>query len=122
VSSASALIRFPDGTIRHGIYHGTVDLMYEAIYPTLDDAWDNRKRLAVVECGCEPEDVDEVEIWSYYGFGTGWKAKTCQHKIHDQFTYWGIEDWEGNTIEPPCEHWDEKPAWVVEYEEAGPNE
>ena len=39
MSRANAQVRFPDGTIKYGIYNGTVDVYWEYLFDTSEEAW-----------------------------------------------------------------------------------
>lgn len=39
MSRANAQVKFPDGTIKHGIYNGTSDVYMEWLFDTPEQAW-----------------------------------------------------------------------------------
>jgi hypothetical protein len=39
MSRANAQVRFPNGTIKHGIYNGTVDVYWPYLFDTSEEAW-----------------------------------------------------------------------------------
>lgn len=39
MSRASAQVKFPDGTIRYGIYNGTVDVYWPYLFDSSEKAW-----------------------------------------------------------------------------------
>lgn len=40
MSRANAQVKFPDGTIKHGIYNGTIDHFWFPLFDTSEQAWD----------------------------------------------------------------------------------
>ena len=40
MSRANAWVKFPDGTIKHGIYNGTVDVYWEPLFNSSEKAWE----------------------------------------------------------------------------------
>lgn len=86
MSRASALVRFPDGTIKHGIYNGTADVMWDVLWDSCKDAWRGwglyyntiEHRLADNSLSCHCSGQVDVEIYSSYGGGYWWEGKGCQ--------------------------------------------
>lgn len=39
MSRANAQVKFPDGTIKYGIYNGTVDVYWDYLFDTSEEAW-----------------------------------------------------------------------------------
>lgn len=89
MSNASAAILFPDGEIRYGIYHGTSDLMYPALFDTIDEAWDNNRTDRMDERGAGQQQVFPVVIYSDYGGGFYWNGTATRTDIID-----GIDGWD----------------------------
>ena len=103
MSNASAAVRFPDGTIRYGIYAGTSDLMYPALFEFIDEAWDHNRTSRMSECGDGIQQVLPVEIYSDYGDGFWWTGTATMTHIVD-----GIDGYEATSM--PI---DGKPDWLV---------
>lgn len=62
---AGGAVRFPDGTIKFCVYHGTSDVMQPTLFDTREEAWDNRHGE-----WAEPDGtLEDVEIYSGYGQG-----------------------------------------------------
>lgn len=40
MSRANAQVKFPDGTIKHGIYNGTADVYMAYLFDTPEEAWE----------------------------------------------------------------------------------
>ena len=39
MSRASAQVKFPDGTIKYGVYNGTVDIYWAPLFNSSEEAW-----------------------------------------------------------------------------------
>lgn len=69
MSRQNVTVIFPDGTERYGLYNGTADVLWPALFDTPNDAWDAKDRyydrgtLATGEFAeaFYPEPVGEVE-------------------------------------------------------------
>jgi len=40
MSRATAQVKFPDGTIKYGIYNGTIDVYWQPLFYSEKEAWD----------------------------------------------------------------------------------
>lgn len=115
MSSASMLVRFPDGEIRFGIYYGTSDIVLPWLFDDLDDAWE-QKRNGVRTWDEQPiGEVFDVDIYSAYGYGWTWRGRAARNVVLPPF---GPDDlppatWEGQDL-------DDRPDWVRPVFEDGP--
>lgn len=109
MSRASAYVKFPDGTVRAGIYNGTVDWMFPWLWDTSDEAWDHYTR-TYADRGPEerswsepPEgEVVDVVIYSDYGRGSYWPGRAAKNVIVD-----GLNPWDEDIDEE-----DGQPEWL----------
>ena len=92
MSNASAAVRFPDGTIRYGIYHGTSDTMFGALFVSIDEAWENSRTARMWDNGDKSLEVFPVVIYSDYGSGCYWEGTATKDSIVSGFAYWGDYD------------------------------
>lgn len=90
MSRASASVHFPDGTIRHCLYHGTVDCLWPRLFDTSREAWDaygtdggERPRAAAGE---------PVEIYSDYGDGFWWRGTATRDYVTSELDVTEIEE------------------------------
>lgn len=88
MSRANAQVKFPDGTIKYGIYNGTVDVYWTPLFDTAEEAWaawrEYYKPDNFDSAGWEhPEDTEEfeVEIADDYGGGNTYKSQATKHRI-----------------------------------------
>lgn len=117
MSSGNMWVRFPDGTIQHGIYQGTSDTAYSKLFDTWQDAakaYRNKEPLGSWPPPPDDEAVD-VDVASDYGWGFHWKGKaikgnlfTCDSGAAGETK--GIPDWVPNEEEgwgytPPTKWW-----------------
>lgn len=84
MSSAFALVRFPDGRVRAGVYHGTSDVLHPWLWDSIEEAWDHR-RPAVMRDWNEPAEgvTYEVTVFSDYGGGFYWPARAAWNVVLD---------------------------------------
>ena len=75
MSSASLKVRFEDGTILHGEYHGTVDLAVPTLWENFEDMSKHFKRQPERKCTCG-NDEPVVIATCYAGFS--WDARACK--------------------------------------------
>jgi hypothetical protein len=81
-------VRFPDGTIRYGMYCGTTDVLWPRLFDTQDEAWStyaqtewssNAWREAFYPA---PEGkAEDVEVSVDYGAGFHWPAKAARNAM-----------------------------------------
>lgn len=114
MSREMALIRFKDGTIMHGCYDGTCDVLspYLITEEELNEKyggsvfqWDNEQN-KFADILYEELDGEEVEIYMDYGSGASWKGKANRDKmIITEGLVLDNVDWFPPVI----------PRWVVQY-------
>ena len=117
MSRATALIRFKDGTIMHGCYQGTSDVLYPYLiteeklqqeYEGSVFRWNDKCQEFGFEGSTQLEikDEEEVEIYEDYGSGASWKGKASRSKmIVTEGCIRDDADWY-----PPV-----VPEWVIAY-------
>ncbi len=111
MSRASAEVRFPDGTIRYGIYDGTSDILQPRLFETTGEAWDcyqdDRRNLWDIPYGHFPDDVAwqifDVVIYSDYGGGSWWKGKATLLGVESE----SCNPWENELREGRGYPWDD---------------
>lgn len=93
MSRANAQVKFPDGTIRYGIYNGTVDVYWPYLFDNSEDAWEawneyyNSKPMddSKWDDRVKFERVDgpfyDVEIADDYGSGDAYYGKATKNCI-----------------------------------------
>lgn len=99
MSSAIAAVRFADGEILYGVFHGTSDIMGPALSATPEEAWERRRDWP------EPADVEVPEVavlWITYGGGFGWHVRATRQRIVGPLDYMEL---------PAGEEIREEPAW-----------
>jgi hypothetical protein len=107
MSRAGLRVVFPDGTVRCGIYEGTVDIAYPWLYDTDREAWDNSRNGH--RRGEEPVgEVFDVVIYSDYGGGFWWHGKAAKNVITE-----GCDTWPYNGT--PIKVYDGMPERVREF-------
>lgn len=85
MSSASACVRFEDGTVKWCVYHGTSDILLPGLFDSLDEAWkardDGRSWKGTEDH--DPEHVPEeaVVIYSDYGGGFWWNGVATRRYV-----------------------------------------
>lgn len=83
MSRASAQVKFPDGTIRFGVYHGTSDVYYDQLYDTPEAAWTAYRDGSInewLEESLGGEEYD-VEIADDYGGGETYRGRATKYRI-----------------------------------------
>lgn len=113
MSRSLVLVRFDDGTILHGCYHGNSDFVAQKLisekelgedYDGSIFKWDDKFGISYTETS-EIHDSEDVEIFSDYGNGFVWKGKASksQQLITSELNAYEI-------------NWDENiPDWVTDY-------
>jgi hypothetical protein len=111
VSRASLWVRFPDGTVKCGIYNGTVDQVWPPLFDTSDEAWDAWHtyydvRSAAAEHWFDYEDNagEVVEVAVDYGRGSCWRATATRTHVTSMLSW-------DERIDAEVEH-DGLPEWV----------
>ena len=77
MSTCSAQVRFVDGTILYGEYHGTSDMMCDTLWEDYDQYLKHWKRQPKRECTCGKE-PEPVRVACCYGNGFHWDGKDCK--------------------------------------------
>lgn len=83
MSNATLMVRFQDGLILWGIYHGTSDIAYPDLFDSMHEAWayGGRERRSVtrnLEDKLTKSSPEPVEIHSDYGTGWYWGGEACR--------------------------------------------
>jgi hypothetical protein len=83
MSNATLKVRFCDGLILYGQYHGTSDICHPNLFDSEAEAWAHRRQEVAgsVALGVPREGTPEpepVEIYSDYGGGWYWGGKACR--------------------------------------------
>lgn len=117
MSNDTLVVRFPDGDIRYGIYHGTSDTCYPNLFHCADDAWSFNRQPALSQIRPRrvQEEAEPVEIYSGYGWGSIWKGTATRYELVTgliPFDEDVEEVWEAkcSSLDP---EWD-APDWVKE--------
>jgi len=103
------LVRFPDGEIRYGKYHGTSDLPYHDL-TTERDEWTKLQFSSDTNRVEADDQVVPVEIYSKYGGGSYWSGTATKWCLVDT----GFSLDENNDIVWPKDQKDGEPAWARE--------
>jgi hypothetical protein len=101
MSSALAKVRFlSDGKIMYGEYSGTADVYVSHLKHTLEEAYEEWKKLTWLNCSCGKD--EPVIIANDYGGGTYWAGRACRHcrSIETNLSYEDI--YENNQDHPIC--------------------
>lgn len=112
MSRANLMVRFPDGTIRHGLYDGTSDIVMRPLYATAIQAWDVYCNDRNDAWGTDEQWNDfngmvgeAVEIFTDYGGGFWWHGEA-------------LTEWVTSGIhlhEDDLETYDGRPDWVINF-------
>lgn len=88
MSRGSLAVRFPDGTVRYGIYNGTVDVAWPPLFDAPNEAWDAWRQwygLAGTWDGAvyeyEEGAGEPVDVATNYGGGWSWKATATRNHL-----------------------------------------
>ena len=87
MSRANAQVKFPDGTIKHGIYNGTVDYYWEPLFETSEEAWDawqeyyKDDNLDDSKWDSPLGTIYDVEIADDYGGGETYRTQATKSRI-----------------------------------------
>jgi len=84
MSNATLMVRFKDGLILWGIYHGTSDIAYPGLFDSMHEAWaygvHERKQVCRnLEEKLTKSSPEPVEIHSDYGCGWYWGGEACRN-------------------------------------------
>lgn len=102
MSRATLYVRFPDGSLRYGLYDGTSDFAWAQLYATPSEAWD--------AYGSEPYDFDDgdgepVDVATDYGAGFSWRGTATR-----DFLTSGYEPYENDSYESGEPSWARYPS------------
>jgi hypothetical protein len=96
MSRATALVRFPDGTVRCTLYNGTVDMLFPALRDTIADAWDRNHPDRGNGFDPDPADGFEEEfavvIATDYGSGFYWPGRATRSLVIGPLEPWDHYD------------------------------
>lgn len=89
MSRANAQVRFPDGTIKYGIYNGTVDYYWHPLFDTPEEAWqawNSYYKSTPMDDSSYPhydgmDYVEQVEIADDYGSGDTYRGTATKRYI-----------------------------------------
>jgi len=113
VSRATLAVRFPDGTIRYGLYNGTADTVVPALVSSSDEAWGwVYEAFKANDDAAYPDPygpVEDVEVYSAYGGGSWWPGRAARNAVVSPLIFDEITEAEV----------DGRPSW---YGEAFPGE
>lgn len=88
MSRASVQVKFPDGTIKYGIYNGTADVFWKPLFDNSEEAWkaweeyynskpmNDSKWINVYD-----DSYYDVEIANDYGSGTCYIGRASKSRI-----------------------------------------
>jgi hypothetical protein len=118
--SNSAAVRFPDGSVRYGVYDPSDESMWPPLFATIDDAqaaW-SRRQADAVEPSVDDEHPSSVEVKIFADFDGGfwWIGEATPWAVTFGVTWAGligsVEDVEWDD-EPRTRH-REVPEWARE--------
>lgn len=88
MSRANAQVRFPDGTIKFGIYNGTIDHYWEPLFDSPEKAWDawqeyyNSKPMDYSKwLNAFDDSYYDVDLADDYGGGDAYFGKASKSQI-----------------------------------------
>ena len=118
--SNSAAVRFPDGSVRYGVYDPTEESMWPPLFDTIEEARSAWKRLGpeVTEPSLSDDDLSSVEVKIFADFDGGfwWIGEATPLAVTLGVTWAGligsVEDVEWDD-EPRTRH-REVPEWARE--------
>ncbi len=98
-------VRFPDGTVRYGLYQSTADLAFPDLVDTFEATQRREYHLNRRSWYATPEEPgDPVDVATDYGGGFTWHGTATQNYITS-----GLDPWEDGQ-----QRTDGIPAWVSE--------
>lgn len=112
MSSSGALVRFPDGEVRHAVYHATVDLLCPGVFATSEESWAGRAEIPVPD---GPREA--VEVWTSYGGGMWWSGHAWRNVADiDTTDPWNqFCEYPQKRKGPKTVIYDGTPDWVNEF-------
>ena len=80
MSHSTAAVKFGDGSIMHGEFNGTVDVLLPSLYLTEEERKDNWRSYPTKwkRCDNKEHQQEEVDVAVSYGNGWYWKATACR--------------------------------------------
>lgn len=116
MSSAFACVRFPDGSLRWGVYHGTSDTFFPRLYEDPQTAWDEHRASGWPnddEWAAAQPLAGPVEVYSDYGGGRVYAGRATPDVLVFPLAPYGSETWGGEQVAPPAQVLSEgQPDWV----------
>ncbi len=107
MSSASAVVKFSDGTIRWAVYHGTVDVLIPTLHDSASEAFAGRSWIADVR------PAEDVEIYTDYGGGFWWTGQATRDQVRPESCQpFGAESLSGEVLIETAIIYDGRPEWV----------
>lgn len=77
MSHAYGQVKFEDGTILHYEYDGTVDVIRNPLWKTVEELTEHWRNQPIwKECHCGQD--EPVEIAAYFGNGFWWAGRACK--------------------------------------------
>ena len=113
MSRATALIRFPDGTVKAAMYCGTSDVLWPRLFDDVEEAWDAYRDAssddwyATFHPPAPLVDGEPVEIYSDYGGGHWWRGTATR-----EYAIGPLDTWDDV---PDGELHDGRPQWVIDF-------
>ncbi len=108
MSSATALVRFPDGSTRWAIYHGTSDVLRPRLFDSAAEAW--AQEGSDLDGGAD----EPVAIYSDYGGGFWWEGYANQYRVGARSCVpYGSESFDGSVLVAASTIHDGMPIWAV---------
>lgn len=116
MSHANLYVRFPDGTLRYGIYYGTADVAMPELHRSTTAAWTAyRDHDCQVVVPLDPPDAVPVDIATDYGGGFAWRGHATRDVLVVGRYPDGLEAAGGLIRVAPAEGYtDGLPDWAVE--------
>ncbi len=116
MSSGFALVRFPNGEIRYGVYSGTVDFLHRGLYDTMKEAFASYRAGALTD---PVGDREEVEVYTNYGGGMWWTGTAWRNAAADD----AVDPWNllfefGQRTGPETVRHDGMPEWAKRWADA----
>lgn len=103
MSRANLYVRYPDGTVRYGIYNGTSDVCLPFIVGDPDEAWRKYEEDEYDwEAREDTEVIEPVTIATDYGAGWAWIGRATLNRLVE-----GFDPFDGQTAIMPL------PEWVI---------
>jgi hypothetical protein len=93
MSRATATVTYPDGTVKYGIYNGTVDIFCRHLFDTPEEAWaywDEYKKADYDSKKWDSREPEQQQIYdvvlrSFYGSGSTYKGRATKYTIEGSY-------------------------------------